>query len=1053
MAVINSILNGNSSSTATWDSGTVPVDGDQIYNTGGYNITFDADMTVGTSASSGQFPGTGTTATSAAIFSRGDCTITINAGVTLTCKGDVLIHGGRLVMEAGSTLILDTTSNPEGALGFYVLDIAAQYGDDISIVKLTTNGTEQNPVTIKKQGSGLAWLEAGSSWSNSNLPKRGSGVCNCSYTIFRDLGAVPTEHTLVNWDAAAVKTVMGFSYYKIHSGIRVDLRTDTQNTIYTQDVEHVWNNCVFDGVTGISTPYAATSQASFKKFELNYCTVKNTPWYLREYSWIRTGDGRLWSDAIDSDDGPADAVTYKHNQVAGTRKLVNSVFDREIVLADAGSSWTIEDNVLCDGIYIIQTGTFERMANTYKNNFVVRSDQWALPAAWNWDASPQLWSHYGVKPMEDHAGYRRDYMNIPYGTGTRDSDIPAAISSDVGTWVSGNYYLEDSDRDNPHYVQPKFGDGNGIHVYKDNIFEGVRVSGDGEFLRFAYQYNVARTTPSWQTGGALIIGNICLPTSNLSSGGSMNHIVDTTYPSGHSRSGQNVLGSDYEAESENTGTLHEGGYLPHVYSNNTFFLGAGEGAMNISEGGYHYDVIRYCKNNIFWDTVKRTGAGVPWAIGDVSNRSHPNKVLPENVDYNIKINAPGSADLTLTGNTTEDIGPGVGHNITKNHLNFNNNGYTGIELLDNETLLGGIRRLNAFGLNDVELVVSDTAQLPFVNYETNAGYFAYSKTGVQSATTTWQRIAKQHDYDDNERSDEWTLSALKQYIRDSIAPVRSNQSFNSVLDPYQTYRDPNVGTNGLGSSGYHTYNTTDPIVKVLANLSANYVHPGAVGFEEPNTAPVAGDDAFNVNMNNSLVITYAQLLANDSDVDPDDTTLFVGSITQPSNGVVTVDSIAKTVTYDPTTNYFGTDSFTYAVSDSKGKSNVGTVVITVVNQAPTGVGQTIEGESNTSKIITKASLLVGASDPEGTAVSFYGFTQPANGTVTDSGNDIIYTPDTGFAGIDSFDFQMVDEDGIVGSALVTMLIQPGAGVVSVLTTEEQKQLQSALSLAKFLALK
>lgn len=1055
MAIINAQLNGNASSTSVWDTGTIPADGDQVYNTGGYNITFDQDITLGTSAASAGYPGTGTTATSAAIFHRGSGTITIAAGVTVRAKGDVLIQQGKLVMEAGSTLILDTTSNPEGALGFYILDIAANYGDDISQVKLVTNGTEANPVTIKKEGAGFALIESGISLSNSGTNKRGSGVQNCSYTIFKDLGVVPTDFTLSAWNAANIRTVLTRSYYRIHPAIKIDTRTDTQNTVYTAQVEHVWNNCVFDGCTGIASEYAAGAAATFKKIELNGCTIKNTRYHLREYSFIRsTASSKTWSDPVDTDDGTTDAVTYNHPVVTGTRKITNCVFDCEVVLSDGGSSWDIEGNVFADGIYILQTGTWKKAANTFKNNFVVRSDQWTIPSAWAYNASPQLWSHYGVKPKEDHAGYKRDYMTLPYGTGKRDPEIPAAISSLIGTWVTGNYFLEDSARQNPHYVNPNKGDGNGIHVFKDNIFEGVRVSGDGEFLRLAYQFSVPRNTPTQDTAAAIIIGNLTLPTSNFTTGGSFNHIIDTTYPSGHPRAGEDVLGSDFTATADYTGSVYYGGYLPHVYTNNTCFLGAGEGALNISEAGYHYDVIRYCKNNLFWDSTKKTGVGVPWAIGDVSNRSHPDFVQPENVDYNIKINAPGSADLTLTGNTTENSTPGTGHNTTKNHLNFNNNGYTGLELQDNTSLLGGVRRLNAFGNNDVELVVSNTSQLPFVNYQTNSGFFAFSKTGSQSSTETWERISKQHDYTDPERSTEWTFSALKTYIRSSMAPIRSNQSVTSVLNNYETFKDPNVGTNGLGTTGYHSYNTSHDVVQVLANLQSGYTHPGALPFQDPNSPPVAGDDAFSVNMNNNLVITYDQLLANDTDLD--DTTLFIGSITQPSNGTVTVDSVARTVTYSPTTNYFGSDSFTYAVTDSKAASDVGTVVITVVNQPPVAAGHTLTGESNTSQIITKASLMVGASDPEGTAVTFYGFTQAENGAVVESGTDLIYTPNSNFAGIDTFTYTVQDADGVTADATVTILVQPGAGVVSSLTTEEQNLLRAAgsgMTLSQFLALK
>ncbi len=77
------------------------------------------------------------------------------------------------------------------------------------------------------------------------------------------------------------------------------------------------------------------------------------------------------------------------------------------------------------------------------------------------------------------------------------------------------------------------------------------------------------------------------------------------------------------------------------------------------------------------------------------------------------------------------------------------------------------------------------------------------------------------------------------------------------------------------------------------------------------------------------------MLANDSD--PDGTIVTVDSVTQGTNG--TVVNNGTNVTYTPNANFFGTDSFTYTVSDGKGGTNVATVNVTVtsVNDAPVAV--------------------------------------------------------------------------------------------------------------------
>lgn len=96
-----------------------------------------------------------------------------------------------------------------------------------------------------------------------------------------------------------------------------------------------------------------------------------------------------------------------------------------------------------------------------------------------------------------------------------------------------------------------------------------------------------------------------------------------------------------------------------------------------------------------------------------------------------------------------------------------------------------------------------------------------------------------------------------------------------------------------------------------------------------NDAPVAaGESAFGAEDTN-LVIA---VLANDSDVDGD--VLAPQIETAPAHGTVVV-NLDGTITYDPATDYFGSDSFTYRVSDGSLASDVVTVSISLAAQTET----------------------------------------------------------------------------------------------------------------------
>ena len=94
-----------------------------------------------------------------------------------------------------------------------------------------------------------------------------------------------------------------------------------------------------------------------------------------------------------------------------------------------------------------------------------------------------------------------------------------------------------------------------------------------------------------------------------------------------------------------------------------------------------------------------------------------------------------------------------------------------------------------------------------------------------------------------------------------------------------------------------------------------------------NDAPVAVGDSYTVFRNQTLSVATAQgLLINDADVDQDP--LAAVLVQGPAHGQLNLQANGS-FTYTPDTNYGGTDSFTYKVSDGLAESNVATVELEV----------------------------------------------------------------------------------------------------------------------------
>jgi uncharacterized repeat protein (TIGR02543 family) len=205
----------------------------------------------------------------------------------------------------------------------------------------------------------------------------------------------------------------------------------------------------------------------------------------------------------------------------------------------------------------------------------------------------------------------------------------------------------------------------------------------------------------------------------------------------------------------------------------------------------------------------------------------------------------------------------------------------------------------------------------------------------------------------------------------------------------------NVGTNSF------TLSVSDgiaaPVVTTLNIIVVNV-----------NDAPIANAQNVNTTEDTGLSITLAA-----TDVDGD--TLTYSVVTQPTNGTLT--GTAPNLSYTPTTNYNGADSFTFRANDGLVNSATVTVAITVtpVNDAPLANSQSVTATEDNTKSIT---LL--ATDIDGDPLTYSIVTQPSNGTLSGTAPNVIFTPTANFSGATSFTFRV--NDGTVNSTTATVSI-------------------------------
>jgi VCBS repeat-containing protein len=197
-----------------------------------------------------------------------------------------------------------------------------------------------------------------------------------------------------------------------------------------------------------------------------------------------------------------------------------------------------------------------------------------------------------------------------------------------------------------------------------------------------------------------------------------------------------------------------------------------------------------------------------------------------------------------------------------------------------------------------------------------------------------------------------------------------------------------------------------------------------VTVNEVNVAPTLADDAFTVLEDSGA--NAMDVLANDLDTDIPANTLTITSVTQGTHGTVTITGGGTGLEYTPSDDYFGTDSFTYTVSDGKGLTSTATVTVTVnnVNDPPIANDDsvTVAEDSGTVDIDVLGNDIFAPDTDDVLTVT--NVTQGAHGTVTiaTGGTGVTYTPAANFHGTDTFTYTIFDGNGGRSTATVTVTV-------------------------------
>ncbi|MBN9522042.1 tandem-95 repeat protein [bacterium] len=331
------------------------------------------------------------------------------------------------------------------------------------------------------------------------------------------------------------------------------------------------------------------------------------------------------------------------------------------------------------------------------------------------------------------------------------------------------------------------------------------------------------------------------------------------------------------------------------------------------------------------------------------------------------------------------------------------------------------------------------------------GSFTYRPDANYSGTDTF----KYKPTDGQSQGAEVTVTVTVTAVND--APAAANDSYSVAEDATLTVAAPGVLANDTDTEGNaltavlvagpaHGTLTLSADGSFVYTPAANYYGPDsftyrandgtaggntatvALNVTPVNDIPVGAADSYTVSKNWAVYFgASAGVLVNDADTDGDTlSAILVGNL--DAHGDVTLYPDGS-FAYTPDLNFTGTATFTYQVTDGPALSAPVTVTLTVANDPPVAVNDTLTTYRNTSLSFTPGSLVLNDTDRNGDALWANVIGNPDVGTMVQMHQNfqvisLTYTPPTDFVGTATFQYRPTDGtavSGNIGTVTITVL--------------------------------
>ena len=250
-----------------------------------------------------------------------------------------------------------------------------------------------------------------------------------------------------------------------------------------------------------------------------------------------------------------------------------------------------------------------------------------------------------------------------------------------------------------------------------------------------------------------------------------------------------------------------------------------------------------------------------------------------------------------------------------------------------------------------------------------------------------------------------------------------------TIDPRSNDTDPQaqpLTVTAVGTPGHGTVTFTG--TSVTFTPAANYVGADSFTYTIRNTSNVSATGTVNVTINANAPTANADSATTPSnagigisplanDLDPQGQALSIIAVGVPTHG--TASFVGAIVTYTPTANYVGQDSFSYSIKNTANLTASNTISVNVMPRNPVA---NADSNSTLSNAAVSLDPRVNDIDPQAQALTVAGVGAAGHGTTSLVGNTVTYTPAANYVGADSFTYTIQNASGLQAASTVSVTV-------------------------------